>query len=64
MMDKKIIIPLAILSCNALFCKSKKEIPVVTPEPILVLGKLDDPHEAFHKPKDVETDSNGNIYIG
>ena len=46
-----------------LSCSHKKEIPVFKPKPILSLGKLDDPHESFHKPADVAADSKGNIYV-
>jgi len=65
-MNKQISINLiALILCLAciLSCSRNKEIPVIKPEPILTLGEPDDPHEAFHKPKDVATDSKGNIYV-
>lgn len=44
-------------------CSNNKEIHIIKPTPILTLGKVDDPHEAFHYPTDLTVDSKGNIYV-
>lgn len=62
-MIQKIIIIVLSISYVILSCSNPKEIPVVIPEPILILGKLDDEREAFHKPADIITDSKSNIYV-